>query len=91
MNSRRYHVDIGKCVGSNDKIWTFEINIESKNIPIVLVHGFGAGMAFWALNVEALARNNPVYAFDILGLARSSRPNFSNDPREIEQVGVPFV
>ncbi|KAG5679037.1 hypothetical protein PVAND_008638 [Polypedilum vanderplanki] len=82
---RRYHVDIGKCVGKNDKIWTFEMNEKSENIPIVLLHGFGAGMAFWALNLEALGTNNPVYAFDILGLARSSRPIFSNDPAEIEE------
>lgn len=43
-------------------------------------------MAFWALNIEKLGTKHPVYAFDTLGLARSSRPMFSNDPHEIEQV-----
>lgn len=43
-------------------------------------------MAFWALNLETLSEYHPIYAFDILGLARSSRPVFSNDPHKIEEV-----
>jgi hypothetical protein len=43
-------------------------------------------MAFWALNIEALGKNHPVFGFDILGLSRSSRPAFSNDPLQIEEV-----
>lgn len=60
------------------------MNTESKNVPIVLLHGFGAGSAFFAMNMEDLAQDNPVYAIDILGFARSSRPEFSYDPVEIE-------
>jgi abhydrolase domain-containing protein 4 len=79
-------------VGNDDKVWTLEMNAECKNSVIVLMHGFGAGLAFWALNLEALATHNPVYAFDILGLSRSSRPNFSlNDPLKIEQVNVVYI
>ncbi|KAL7050434.1 hypothetical protein ACKWTF_004082 [Chironomus riparius] len=82
---KRYHVKIGKCVGNDDKIWTFEMNTDNTKVPIVLLHGFGAGMAFWALNLETLGEYHPIYAFDILGLARSSRPIFSNDPHKIEE------
>jgi len=47
-------------------------------------------MAFWALNLETLGSYHPLYAFDILGLARSSRPMFSNDPHKIEEVPMLF-
>jgi len=88
---RRFYVDIGKCVGENDQIWTLAMNTESKNTPIILMHGFGAGMAFWTMNLEELAENNPVYAIDTLGFARSSRPNFSYDPEVIEKQFVDSI
>lgn len=67
------------------------MNDKNKNVPIVLLHGFGAGLGFWIHNLEALAKNHHVYAFDILGLARSSRPSFSNDALEIEQVNIYLI
>jgi pimeloyl-ACP methyl ester carboxylesterase len=88
---KRYHVKLGRCVGENDKIWTYAMNTESKNVPIVLLHGFGAGSAFWAMNLEELAQDHPVYALDILGFARSSRPEFSCDAEEIEQQFVDSI
>ena len=59
-------------------------NIEQDNnsecIDIVLVHGFGAGLGFWYRNIkgisELLHRNNRIFAFDLLGMGRSSRPPF---------------
>ena len=67
------------------------MNTESGKVPIVLLHGFGAGSAFFAMNLENLAKNHPVYAFDTLGFARSSRPTFSNDPEKIEQQFVDSI
>lgn len=88
---KRYHVKLGRCVGDDDKIWTIAMNTESQNVPIVLLHGFGAGSAFWAMNLEELAQDHPVYAIDTLGFARSSRPAFSLDPEKIEQQFVDSI
>ncbi|XP_076478426.1 pummelig isoform X4 [Bombus vancouverensis nearcticus] len=81
---RGWYVDIGPVVGTSDKIWTISLNEESPNTPIVLLHGLGAGVALWCLNLDALASQRPVYAIDILGFGRSSRPVFSNEAQVAE-------
>uniref|UniRef100_A0A2M4BRM3 1-acylglycerol-3-phosphate O-acyltransferase ABHD5 n=1 Tax=Anopheles marajoara TaxID=58244 RepID=A0A2M4BRM3_9DIPT len=78
-------VDVGACVGEADKIWTIALNTESPNVPLVLLHGLGAGVALWVLNLDELARDRPVYAIDILGFGRSSRPNFASDALVVEK------
>nr|CAD7263246.1 unnamed protein product [Timema shepardi] len=64
---RGCYVDIGSVVGSSDKVWTISMNTESKNTPILLLHGFASGVALWCLNLDSLAAQRPVYAIDILG------------------------
>ncbi|XP_063225915.1 (Lyso)-N-acylphosphatidylethanolamine lipase isoform X2 [Bacillus rossius redtenbacheri] len=81
---RGFFVDIGPVVGKADKIWTVALNTDSKKTPILLLHGFASGVALWCLNLDALAAHRPVYAIDILGFGRSSRPSFSNDALEAE-------
>lgn len=88
---RGWYVDIGPVVGPSDKIWTISLNTESKNTSLVLLHGLGAGVALWCLNLDALAKNRPVYAFDMLGFGRSSRPHFSTDSWEAEKQMVNAV
>ena len=73
------------------KIWTIYSNVSSTNIPIVLLHGFGGGIGLWALNLDQLSADRPVYAFDLPGFARSSRPTFSQDPLEAEQQFVDMI
>lgn len=77
-------MDIGPVVGTSDKVWTISLNEDSEKMPILLLHGLGAGVALWCLNLDALASTRPVYAIDILGFGRSSRPAFSSNSGEAE-------
>lgn len=74
------HVNIGNVVGREEnKIWTLSLNAEVQKTPLVMLHGFAAGVGFWCLNLDALSEKRPVYAIDLLGFGRSSRPTFSTD------------
>jgi pimeloyl-ACP methyl ester carboxylesterase len=43
-----------------------------------------AALGLWVLNVDSLARDRQVIAFDVLGFGCSSRPNFSSAAQEAE-------
>ncbi|XP_022226806.2 (Lyso)-N-acylphosphatidylethanolamine lipase isoform X1 [Drosophila obscura] len=88
---RGFFVDIGPAVGDADKIWTISMNTESKEVPLVLLHGLGAGIALWVMNLDAFAKGRPVYAMDILGFGRSSRPLFAKDALVCEKQFVKSV
>jgi abhydrolase domain-containing protein 4 len=67
------------------------MNTTSSNVPIVLLHGFGAGLGFWVLNLDAFAADRPLFAMDLLGYGRSSRSKFSKDAEVIENQYVETV
>ena len=75
----------------NQRVWTLKFNPHSTKTPLVLVHGFGGGIGLWALNIDALSQNRTVYAFDLLGFGRSSRPHLSPDPEEAEEQFVDSI
>ncbi|KJH51133.1 hydrolase, alpha/beta domain protein [Dictyocaulus viviparus] len=71
----------------------YTVTVEAKEArtydePVVLMHGFGAGVAVWGANIAELAKHHDVHAFDLLGFGRSSRPRFHSDPviAELEMV-----
>lgn len=83
---RTHYVNLGPVIEQEDKIWTLEVNAEKRETPVVLLHGFAAGIGLWCLNIDKISNNRrPVYAMDLLGFGRSSRPQFSTDPKQIEQ------
>lgn len=88
-------MDIGNGWGlENNKIWTLEMTPHNSSaeqklgLPLVLMHGFAAGVGVWALNLDALSvSNRKVYAFDVLGFGKSSRPKFDkSETAELEIV-----
>lgn len=46
--------------------------------PLVLIHGFAAGIGTWILNLDTLSStiDRKIYAFDLIGFGRSSRNQF---------------
>ena len=44
-------------------------------IPVILIHGFGAGTFHWRKNLSDLAENAQVYAIDLLGFGKSDKPS----------------
>ncbi|XP_023244384.1 1-acylglycerol-3-phosphate O-acyltransferase ABHD5-like isoform X3 [Centruroides sculpturatus] len=81
------YVNIGTEWGYNDsdiKIWTLKMNTTSRQTPLVMIHGFASGVGLWIMNLDVLSTNCPVYAFDLLGFGKSSRPKFSKDAIEAE-------
>ncbi|XP_034111033.1 (Lyso)-N-acylphosphatidylethanolamine lipase [Drosophila albomicans] len=88
---RGYFVDIGPAVGDTDKIWTVSMNTDSKEVPLVLLHGLGAGVALWVMNLDSFAKDRPVHAMDVLGFGRSSRPAFGKDALVCEKQFVKSV
>ncbi|XP_046970080.1 1-acylglycerol-3-phosphate O-acyltransferase ABHD5 isoform X2 [Vanessa cardui] len=88
---KRFYVDIGAVVGQCDKIWTISLNDESTKTPLVMLHGMGAGVALWCPNLDAFAATRPVYAMDLLGFGRSSRPKFASDAEKVEAQWVESV
>jgi len=54
----------------------FNTVIVGEGPPLVLLHGFGAGLGFWTANLQKLSKHHTVYAIDLMGFGKSSRPKF---------------
>ncbi|EDO40607.1 predicted protein [Nematostella vectensis] len=80
-------------VGKNVEIWTLKVNTQeaSGETPLVLVHGFISGVCWWVQSFDVLSEKRTVYAFDLPGFGRSSRPEFSSTPEEAEDEFVQYI
>ncbi|XP_028316927.1 1-acylglycerol-3-phosphate O-acyltransferase ABHD5 [Gouania willdenowi] len=85
----RQHVRIS----NGNHLWTIAFSTHPRptqpsdhiRTPLVLLHGFGGGVALWAQNLDSLSSRGPVYGLDLLGFGRSSRPEFSSNASEAEE------
>lgn len=73
------------------KVWTLVFNKDAENTPLVIIHGLCASAGLWSLNIDALSEKRPLYAIDLIGFGRSSRPRFSRDPLEAENQHVEAI
>ena len=64
---------------------------QSKNFPLVMVHGFGAGFLQFYKNLDFLHSRRRVVAFDLPGFARSSRVTFTSDAEAVEMEFVDYI
>ncbi|MDR9403843.1 MAG: alpha/beta fold hydrolase [Halothece sp. Uz-M2-17] len=49
---------------------------ETTHPPLLLIHGFGASTDHWRKNIAELQEEFQVYAIDLLGFGRSSKPDW---------------
>lgn len=85
---------VGNFVRVSDdvSIWTLTVGEPcSRETPLVLIHGFISGVCWWVQNFDELAKNRTVYALDLPGFGRSSRPEFPTDPTQAEVKFVQYL
>lgn len=77
---RHWHSKLVKLSGKNRALNEFSVERldEVTDQNLVMLHGYGAGLGFFYKNFEGLSRVKgwKVYALDLLGMGRSSRPAF---------------
>jgi cardiolipin-specific phospholipase len=77
---RSWNSTLVKLSGKNRALNEFSVEREGEAVEenLVLLHGYGAGLGFFYKNFEGLSRVKGLrlYALDMLGMGRSSRPPF---------------
>jgi cardiolipin-specific phospholipase len=77
---RRWYSNLVRLSGNNRALNEFSVERvgEAVDENLVMLHGYGAGLGFFYRNFEGLSRVKgwKVWAVDLLGMGRSSRPPF---------------
>ena len=81
---------MGRYVWEHGDIW---YTVKGQGEPLVLVHGVYAGASSYEYRrvFDLLARDFRVYAFDLIGFGRSSRPSLVYAPVIYERLITDFV
>ena len=86
---RQWHSKLVKLSGKNRALNEFSVERIDEEIDqnLVMLHGYGAGLGFFYKNFEGLSRVKgwKVYALDLLGMGRSSRPPFKLNAKDRQQ------
>ena len=86
---RQWHSRLVKLNGNNRALNEFSVERIDEEIDqnLVMLHGYGAGLGFFYKNFEGLSRVKgwKVYALDLLGMGRSSRPPFKLNAKDRQQ------
>jgi pimeloyl-ACP methyl ester carboxylesterase len=59
---------------------TIFYTVKGEGNPLLLIHGYGAGMWVWEKQIEALSQFYRVYALDLIGHGFSDRPKIPYSP-----------
>lgn len=85
---RRWHSSLIKLAGKDRALNEFSVERVGEPVDnnLVILHGYGAGLGFFYKNFEPLSRQSGwrLYALDMLGMGRSSRPPFRIHAKERE-------
>jgi cardiolipin-specific phospholipase len=83
---RKWFTDLVKLSGKDRGIHEFSIERVGEDVQnnLVMLHGYGAGLGFFYKNFEELSRlpGWKLYALDLLGMGRSTRPPFRIHAKE---------
>ena len=85
---RQWQSEMVQLKGKNRYLNEFSVERIGEEVDnnLVMLHGYGAGLGFFYKNFEALSRlaGWKLYALDMLGMGRSSRPPFSVKAKDRE-------
>jgi cardiolipin-specific phospholipase len=77
---RSWHSNLVQLSGRDRALNEFSVQRDGEEVEenLVMLHGYGAGLGFFYKNFEGLSRVKgwKLYALDMLGMGRSSRPPF---------------
>ncbi len=59
---------------------TIFYTVKGEGKPLILIHGYGAGMWVWEKQIEILSQFYRVYALDVIGYGFSDRPKIAYTP-----------